>query len=732
MTHYRDSRKEAVALYGAQKRRMDAGIGRDAAEDVPERPVQTGNIFRKQSVATPFIRRHISMPNPTLQERKIVTKKQRLSAPSEEPKLDSGEQIEPFRRRGTSLMTRCEQLRSNILRKTIGVNGPYKLQSMKSLDGLMGEITNFLQRHASTVIVTSLFAAVNRLDLRAERILESEELGQNLAALRAARTKLRQEMTIVLKTLRRLESERQDSLRAFNATGRPDDQREARLGLIQEQCDRFKQLVNFWGRPEDLTELWDFLKHKDKKHLEMRDSHETIDSSSLRINEAVGSSPLEESFNETVPELPSDLDFGTENKRSFSREEVEALIERRIRDNLNDKAASNSRMQHPTAVKNRQYNNAVRTNSNIQEDPNKYQPLTTISRDTGHDTGRSLYEELFPDDRLTEKLELVSEDDELIPRLPLPKARARDKLSSNKVSDIAFSEPKQMPQFDPDKAAVLILYNASPSLSLSDFTSVLPPPSSTRNPWTSASTSPSAPVHVIPMRDPQTLERPRNSHYYLIFASLLAARTYRERAYHVYTLAKAHAPASIEAGVPPSPGTIVNGEDLFAAVKSFTLVPPSQRLDLRFVQPRDPMLQGLVRRGGYARVVGERGHAAGAAADGGAAKVLLQFYGGVQPSRQEIDEAIGVDIRARGLAWRLEGGWDGIRKVDVAKVDEDGAEDGEKKAPAANPKWILSFEDQPEARRFARTWHQRRMPWKNPTLHKGFEDKTMVKAELLW
>ena len=239
----------------------------------------------------------------------------------------------------------------------------------------------------------------------------------------------------------------------------------------------------------------------------------------------------------------------------------------------------------------------------------------------------------------------------------------------------------------------------------------------------------------MPVRDPQTLDR--KSTYYLIFPSLLAARTYRERAYYLWTLAKTHtqiAAGFMTGAVTASDSVMDPGEDVFAVARGFALVPPSQKLHLEILpRPYSPLIQNLMRRGGYAQVVGDR-------SEGGdkVAKVLLRFENGVQPSRKEIDEAIGMNIRKRGVAWRFEG-QDYIKKLDVERFVFD-AEDtppadghgGRSKTGFTTQKWVLSFEDQTEARRFARQWHLRKFPWRNPVMDNRMEQNTIVITELLW
>jgi len=343
---------------------------------------------------------------------------------------------------------------------------------------------------------------------------------------------------------------------------------------------------------------------------------------------------------------------------------------------------------------------------------------------------QSLYEELFPNEaKKQDEPPLNDEDDDAVPRLPLPKPQQPDTLESTPDNGPRIFKNRPL-RAQPDQAAVLILYNASKSLTEDDFRRIEAPRSKSR-PWATGGSF----ITAIPVRDPQTLDR--KSTYYLIFPSLLAARTYRERAYYLWTLAKTHTrtAAGLMTGAVAAPDSVVDpGEDVFALARGFTLVPPSQKLDLKILpRPYSPLIQNLMKRGGYAQVVGDR-------SEGGEkmAKVLLRFENGLQPSRKEIDEAIGMDIRKRGIAWRFEG-QDYIKKLDVERFVFD-AEDtpppdgqgGRSKTGFTTQKWLLSFEDRTEARRFARQWHLRKFPWKNPVMDNRMEQNTIVTTELLW
>lgn len=626
-----------------------------------------------------------------------------------------------LRRRKDRLMLKIKELMKEFPKETSGgVKGRYQKLTLRSLEHLMFQIKRHISEHEERVIIRALFELMRRLRGRTEVIISSQQPSGKLdLELRPLREKLRLETTNTLLLLRKLASERQDVVATLKKDGGQPEDYFAWMERLREQFDYLNQLSKFWGTPQDLVELKGFLAYR--KARELRSSSEDID--------------------EDLAELPHEVADSTTTavktsaKTWLSEEEVEALIEKRIRDTFKDKRTS-------------------------WEPEDSTAKGTGISRVAGF-PNTSLYELLFPDD--FQKPDLLSEDDDAIPRLPLPKLALASSESEvgNTWKDPfedSTSEPslKSQPSLDPDEAAILVLYNGSPSLTLQDFTAILPP--TNHRAWTSRSPAhPVAPALVFPLRDPKTLERDRKDHYYLIFPSSLAARTYRDRAYRMYTLAKTYTPTSIESPLPPGPGTIVDGEDVYLAVKRFSLVPTTQIFHMLVMpKPYSAFVKGLIRRGGYAQLVGESGvegqiyeYHGGVPRKAGEGRVMLEFYGGDAPgpTRTEIHEAIGIDGRTRGLAWR-KGGIEAIRKIETESFrlgeQEKFAEEGigkdkeghreEKEGPKEGMhKWIVTFDDQVEAMRFARCWHHRKMLWKDPPVRgSGMEDQTMVKTELLW
>ena len=75
---------------------------------------------------------------------------------------------------------------------------------------------------------------------------------------------------------------------------------------------------------------------------------------------------------------------------------------------------------------------------------------------------------------------------------------------------------------------------------------------------------------------------------------------------------------------------------------------------------------------------------------------------------------------------------------DGADGMEDGFDQGSPSVSgeaASYPRWIISFEDENEARRFVRTWHQQPWPGRIATddISYGYGDSSpLIQAEFLW
>lgn len=228
---------------------------------------------------------------------------------------------------------------------------------------------------------------------------------------------------------------------------------------------------------------------------------------------------------------------------------------------------------------------------------------------------------------------------------------------------------------------------------------------------------------VIPGRDPKTLEQAE--YYFILFPNPAYARTYQSHLVRLHRAARTYIPTSIEAPLPVRKGAIIEGEDVRAMLQDYALCPPSQRIQLRMVYPPYAAeTRSVIQAGGYRQLVD------------GESKIgrsVLFWIDGHNLTTSMIKNTLAADGRDRGLAWEV---W--IDKVNTPHLpaDEEQEEDFHDRdydagvdigfARHAPTRWILSFSDEAEARRFRRTWH--RQPF--PVGKDG--GKKLAHAEFLW
>lgn len=254
---------------------------------------------------------------------------------------------------------------------------------------------------------------------------------------------------------------------------------------------------------------------------------------------------------------------------------------------------------------------------------------------------------------------------------------------------------------------------------------------------------------VIPARDPETLRLVGS--YFLIFSNPAAAKAYQENVSHIHRIARTYTPRSLQSPIPPPPGMLIDGEDVHSLIQSYTLIPPGHNLRLTMVmRPLTPLVRQIVEHGGYNLIASRPNRSEH--------EVLLSFDGEKQPTPYHIQTALGADGTARGRSWAFAGGWPpkiteldmpgpwrgdsedsgGIDDRDLVEDNynagsEHGSEgkgryDGKRRKGV--PKWIIAMESDAEAKRFARSWHRRPFPTRDPAEYDG--QPPMMHAELLW
>ncbi|KAF2771530.1 hypothetical protein EJ03DRAFT_325566 [Teratosphaeria nubilosa] len=222
----------------------------------------------------------------------------------------------------------------------------------------------------------------------------------------------------------------------------------------------------------------------------------------------------------------------------------------------------------------------------------------------------SLIEQLFPEEakRYQEARRAAQRD---VPRLPLDDLRPKSEGQSVRKIDPfesygvgaslearrRFLEMKRQSR-DSREVTVLVMRNASRNLTDDDFRRLIPQ-SSHMEGWTLDRADI---IKVVPGRKMATLEQ--ENYYYLLFSSQLAAFTYQGHVARMFRTVATQTPSSVTSPIPPPAGYMIDGMDAHAVLEKFSLLPPSQRLELRQLRsPLTPAMASLVRHQGYAALI---------------------------------------------------------------------------------------------------------------------------------
>lgn len=167
-------------------------------------------------------------------------------------------------------------------------------------------------------------------------------------------------------------------------------------------------------------------------------------------------------------------------------------------------------------------------------------------------------------------------------------------------------------------------------------------------------------------------------------------------------------------GIPPPPQLGAHGRLSYSWSETYTLMPPSHELDLVLnIPPFSPLLRQIIENSGYRPLTEDRKteHEVLVLADWG------------QLTLGSLSRAVAVDGRNRGIHWATLGNRTGIRELNLPLPPQhtfsgiyhhmlDGADEDEPgpTAPARDDsvkRFIVSFREEAEAKRFALAWHQR-------------------------
>ena len=366
----------------------------------------------------------------------------------------------------------------------------------------------------------------------------------------------------------------------------------------------------------------------------------------------------------------------------------------------------------------------------IKERP---QPLDSILRKEEepkkipNSDNSSLLEELFPEVVNKEPSTTQKPSERIVPKLDLPDLPrpvvplpARQKSMRERFTEAFISRGEDI--------TVLKLQHCSTALTEADFRRLIRQGKHIEG-WVQGGDI----VQVIPGRDPVSLAR--RPFYWLLFSTHDAAVAYQANASRIHYLAARHTPSSVFSAVPPPPGVLENGEDLHALIQSYTLYPPSLKLPLNMVlQPYEPLLRAVIEQGGYRPIVDGR--------EEKLHKVLL-WIEGQEPHPFTLYNSIQKDGGEKGLIWGIAGAQKGVKRLadltDIQKFSRPSsgpdkqAEIRQEIIDRVYNRWIIEFETERMARRFARAWHRRRLPiagdkgdWKDDSTVR------MCNTEVLW
>jgi hypothetical protein len=379
---------------------------------------------------------------------------------------------------------------------------------------------------------------------------------------------------------------------------------------------------------------------------------------------------------------------------------------------------------------------------------------------------QSLLEELFPEANSAPQSRPMEKSRDQYPKLGLPKPTRTTRPQVMERPRTLKDQTVQSFQSQGEQIAALQLTNCSTGLTEVDFRRIIPKGKHLEG-WRRDSDF----YKVIPGRDPLSLER--LPFYYLLFKTSEAALAYQNNAARLHKLNSRHQTSSIFSAIPPPQGFLEDGEDVNAALSSYNLLPTHHPLSLNVVmQPYSPALRALILGGGYRPIVpstDDRGNRIW--------KVLLHIEGW-EPSFLDIYKAISGDAYQQGTLFPLRnesqssihrlrdiinlkmsskpissarprayGTFDHSASQEMvyedpaiqslmgnAEADRTPSQMNQEVMNRVYNRWVLDFDDEATARRWAARWHRKMFPepagadaaWKD------VEEARICNTEVLW
>jgi len=162
-------------------------------------------------------------------------------------------------------------------------------------------------------------------------------------------------------------------------------------------------------------------------------------------------------------------------------------------------------------------------------------------------------------------------------------------------------------------------------------------------------------------------------------------------------------------------------------VRSFTLVPGQSRLSLRLMnKPYKRGMVGVLSEGGPQGIASRLSNKEG----------LVKLSVDLALTAYELKNALGTDGKRRNLHWALSETNPVVRveqqPKDAAQEEKSRLEGLQSRTPFRGAaKYMISFKDSDEARRFIREWHRRPYPVEREH-GLGDEPPPIVNVEMLW
>lgn len=350
----------------------------------------------------------------------------------------------------------------------------------------------------------------------------------------------------------------------------------------------------------------------------------------------------------------------------------------------------------------------------------------------------SLLEELFPHEVIQSRtrLPLLKKLEREVRRIAIEvvvsgldsDTAATSAKSDNKKATYAKRSTRNQ------QLTVLVLLKASKYLTEGDFRRLVPGGKHIEG-WTNKGDI----LQVVCGRDRATMAA--NGVYFLLFATPDAAQSYKNHVSRLHRLSRSYSPTALT--IPPPPELDDRGVPTNGSLQTYTLMPPTQDLQLRVVQqPFSPIIRRLIEQTGYDQLIqGRRSE-----------HEVLVSVDGFQPTLYGFRGAVLEDGRERGLQWATHDEHRGFREmwteperrsarrgnaeeeVEGAATGEDEggnkSEDGGGGGERKHRRFIVSFDALDEANRFVMKWHRRDISSLIPDM--APYDRAVANAELIW